>query len=77
MDNHEKETKRPLDQEELTLDQEAKAVGGLQVNPSNFNTANLNPSNFNTANINPSNFNTSNINPACFNTANIDIPPKA
>ncbi len=66
MENNAKETNRPLDQEELTMDQEAKIVGGLQVNTSNFNTSNVNTSNFNT-----SNFNTSNL-----NTADIGILPK-
>ena len=67
MDNNMKETNRPLDQEELSQDQNAKVAGGLQVNTANFNTANVNVANFNTANVNVANF----------NTANIDISPKA
>ncbi len=70
MDNNEKKTNRPLDQEELSPEQEAKIAGGLNI--ANLNTANFNPSSLNTPN-----FNASNINPACFNTANIGIPPKA
>ena len=42
MDNNAKETNRPLDQEELTQDQEEKVVGGVQVNIANLNTANIN-----------------------------------
>ena len=53
---------RPLDQEELSLDQEAKVAGGCQINSTNINTAN-----YNTANINTANFNTANINTACIN----------
>ena len=54
MDN---KANRPLDREELSLEQEAKVVGGVQINTANFNTANLN-----TANLNTSNFNTANVN---------------
>ena len=62
MENNAKETNRPLDQEELSSEQEEKVVGGVQVNTANFNT---------------SNFNTAKVNIANFNTANIDISPKA
>ena len=49
MDN---KANRPLDREELSLEQEAKVVGGVQINTANFNTANFNTANFNTANVN-------------------------
>lgn len=51
MENNAKETNRPLDQEELSPEQDTKVVGGFQVNVPNFNTANVNIPNFNTANI--------------------------
>lgn len=62
MDHNAKETNRPLDQEELSPNQEAEIVGGLEVNTANFNTSNYNMANVNIANL---------------NTANIDISPKA
>ena len=51
MENKGNEVNRPLDQENLSLDQEAKVTGGVQVNTANFNTAMINTANFNTANI--------------------------
>ena len=59
MDN---KANRPLDREELSLGQEAKVVGGVQINTANFNTANFNTANLNTSNYNTANFNTANVN---------------
>ena len=58
MDHKEKEAGCPLDQEELPMEQEAKVVGGVQINTANLNTANYNTANFNTANLNTANINT-------------------
>lgn len=65
MNNNVKETNRPLDQEELSLDQEAIVTGGVQptgINTACINTACINTARINTARINTANFNTANIN---------------
>lgn len=55
-----KEDNRPLDQEELTLDQEAGVAGGVL--PAGINTAGINTAGINTAGINTAGINTSNFN---------------
>ncbi len=57
MTNNEEKMKRPLDSEELTLEQEEQVVGGVQLNTASFNGVNFNSSNLNTSNFNSSNYN--------------------
>ena len=64
------ENNRPLDVEELTLEQDEKVVGGVQ-SRCNFNTSNVNTSNFNASNFNTSKFNDSKFNDSKFNASNI------
>ncbi len=56
--SNERKNKRPLDTENLTMEQEEKVVGGT----AGFNTANLNMAGFNTANFNMAGLNTANFN---------------
>ena len=61
------ENNRPLDVEELTLEQDEKVVGGVQgrckFNTSKFNTSKFNDSKINDSKFNDSKFNASNIVP--------------
>ena len=73
MDNKAKEANRPLDVEELTLEQQAKVAGGIMNSGENYNPADFNAANINLSSLNLSSLNTSSLNISNLNIARIDI----